>query len=124
MEICVERSLEMVVALLGILEAGGAYLPLDPEYPRERFSFMLEDARVSVLLTEERFRSQFAGNDLRFVYVDSNAAAIAEENPENPISSAGLDSLAYVMYTSGSTGRPKGVEVHHRGVLRLLFGDD
>ena len=85
---------------------------------------MLEDARVSVLLTEERFRSQFAGNDLRFVYVDSNAAAIAEENPENPISSAGLDSLAYVMYTSGSTGRPKGVEVHHRGVLRLLFGDD
>jgi amino acid adenylation domain-containing protein len=122
--LCVDRSLQMVVALLGILKAGGAYLPLDPRYPRERLNFMLEDARVSVLLTEECFRKQFADNDLRFVYMDSNAAVIAEDNSESPISSSGPDSLAYVMYTSGSTGRPKGVEIRHRGVLRLLFGVD
>ena len=109
--ICVERSLEMVVALLGILKAGGAYLPLDAEYPRERLCFMLEDSGVSVLLTEERFRSQFADNDLRCVCIDSNSAAIARENSENPDAWTDPDSLAYVMYTSGSTGRPKGVEV-------------
>jgi amino acid adenylation domain-containing protein len=122
--LCVDRSPQMVVALLGILKAGGAYLPLDPRYPRERLKFMLEDARVSVLLTEECFRKQFAGNDLRFVYLDSNAAAVAKDHSESPISSSGPDSLAYVMYTSGSTGRPKGVEVRHRSVLRLLFGVD
>ncbi|PYV39080.1 MAG: non-ribosomal peptide synthetase, partial [Acidobacteria bacterium] len=122
--LCVERSLEMVVGLLGILKAGGAYLPLDPDYPKERLAFMLEDARVSVLLTEQRFWKQLPGQEAQVICLDSDWQHIAQESNGSVHSGAGADSLAYVMYTSGSTGRPKGLEVCHRGVLRLLFGID
>ncbi len=138
--ICVERSLEMVVGLLGILKAGGAYVPLDPAYPKERLAFMLEDAQVSVLLTQERLvkeliedrRSKGDGDsrssilDPRFqvICLDADWELITKESEENPIGGATADTLAYLIYTSGSTGTPKGVEVLHRGIVRLLFGVD
>jgi amino acid adenylation domain-containing protein len=118
--ICVERSLEMIVGLLGILKAGGAYVTLDPCYPQERLSFMLEDAQVPVLLTQQR---SVEGLERLppLVCLDTDWEAIAKESQENPTSGAGDDNLAYVIYTSGSTGKPKGVAVPHKAVNRLLF---
>jgi amino acid adenylation domain-containing protein len=115
----VERSVEMVVALLGVLKAGGAYLPLDPEYPQERVRFMLEDAGAHVLLTERRLRAQLPEHGARIVALD-DCPALAGESVENPRASATPGSLAYVIYTSGSTGTPKGVAIEHRSVATLL----
>ncbi|MEG4918277.1 amino acid adenylation domain-containing protein [Microcoleus sp. B7-D4] len=118
--ICVERSLEMMVGLLGILKAGAAYLPLDPAYPKERLTFMLEDAQVPVLLTQQPQVEKLPSHQAKVVCLDTDWEAIKPESQENPISSVTADNLAYVMYTSGSTGRPKGVSVIHRGVVRLV----
>ena len=120
----VERSLDMVVALLAILKAGGAYLPLDPSYPKDRLAFMADDARPRLVLTERRLRDAFPGTRTRLVCLDDDAGLFAGGSEENPPSRATADNLAYVTYTSGSTGRPKGVEVRHRGVTRLVFGVD
>ncbi len=119
--ICMERSVEMIVGLLGILKAGGAYLPLDPSYPQERLSFILEDARVPVLLTQQHLVERLGAHESRVVYLDDSWNAIAQESPENPTSSVTSDRLAYVIYTSGSTGKPKGVAVPHKAVNRLVF---
>jgi len=116
----IERSVEMVVGLLGILKAGGAYLPLDPAYPRERLSFMLEDAAVLVLLTQARFVEIAPAHNAEVVCIDSDWEAISSESTENPISGATAESLAYVIYTSGSTGRAKGVAVTNRSIVRLV----
>ena len=124
MGVCLERSAEMVVALLGILKAGGAYLPLDPDYPQERLAFMLRDARTPILLTQQRGLSRLPEREARTVCLHSDWDAIAQESPENLAAEVGPDNLAYVMYTSGSTGRPKGVAVPHRAIVRLLFGVD
>ncbi|MEG3936130.1 amino acid adenylation domain-containing protein [Microcoleus sp. B13-B4] len=118
--ICVERSLDILVGLLGILKAGAAYLPLDPAYPQERLTFMLEDAQVPVLLTQQRQVEKLPSHRAKVVCLDTDWEAIKPESQENPISSVTADNLAYVMYTSGSTGRPKGVSVIHRGVVRLV----
>jgi amino acid adenylation domain-containing protein len=118
--ICVERSLDILVGLLGILKAGAAYLPLDPAYPQERLTFMLEDAQVPVLLTQQRQVEKLPSHRAKVVCLDTDWDAINRESQENPISSVTADNLAYVMYTSGSTGRPKGVSVIHRGVVRLV----
>ncbi|HET7342934.1 MAG TPA: amino acid adenylation domain-containing protein [Methylomirabilota bacterium] len=120
--VCLERSIDLVIALLGILKAGGAYVPLDPAYPRDRLRFMVADAGVRVLLTRAGLRDRVAGADLRVVALDAEANAVAAERDDNPPGVAWPDSLAYVMYTSGSTGQPKGVAVPHRAILRLLFG--
>jgi len=120
--ICVERSLDILVGLLGILKAGAAYLPLDPAYPQERLTFMLEDAQVPVLLTQQRQVEKLPSHRAKVVCLDTDWDAINRESQENPISSVTADNLAYVMYTSGSTGRPKGVSVIHRGVVRLVKG--
>ena len=120
--ICVERSLEMIVGLLGILKAGGAYLPLDPEYPQERLQFMLQDAGVSVLLTQERFIDKLPEHQGELFCLDTNWHLIAKSSQDNPNANTQATNLAYAIYTSGSTGQPKGVEVVHRGVNRLLFG--
>ncbi|BAZ50281.1 amino acid adenylation domain-containing protein [Nostoc sp. NIES-4103] len=120
--ICVERSLDMVVGLLGILKAGAAYLPLDPAYPQERLSFMLEDAQVSVLLTQQRLVNNLPEYQGKVIQLDTDWEIIAQQSAENLTSQVTPDNLAYVIYTSGSTGKPKGVEVVHRGVNRLLFG--
>ncbi len=127
--VCMERSLEMVIGLLGILKAGGAYLPLEPTYPQERLAFMLDDAQVSTLLTHERLLVKLTEpgapeQGRRMVCLDTDWAVIARENEEKPCSGVTAENLAYVMYTSGSTGTPKGVAVCHRSVMRLLFGVD
>jgi len=131
--ICVERSLEMMIGLLGILKAGGAYVPLDPAYPRERLAFMLQDARVSVLLTQERFiedgrlklensdpRSSILDPQMKVVCLDADWETICHESAENLVSGVTSDNLAYVIYTSGSTGRPKGVQVLHRSLVNCI----
>ncbi|MFN6563899.1 MAG: non-ribosomal peptide synthase/polyketide synthase [Nostoc sp. ChiSLP01] len=125
--ICVERSLEMIVGLLGILKAGGAYLPLDPEYPQERLSFMLEDAQISVLLTQQQFVDTLQTTSLhqaRVVCLDTDREKITQNSSSNPENTATPDNLAYIIYTSGSTGKPKGVLVNHNNVTRLFAATD
>jgi aspartate racemase len=122
--ICVERSLNMIVAILGVLKAGGAYVPLDPAYPKERLSFMLEDTQVRVVLTEVTSLPNLPSTSARVICLDPDCEEVAREPQDNLINQSTADSLAYVIYTSGSTGVPKGVEVCHRGVVRLLFGVD
>ena len=115
--ICMERGLELAVGLLGILKVGGAYVPLDPAYPSERIAFMLEDAQLGVLLTQQRFAATLSGNDARLLCLDTDWERFAEEPDDNPPQVTTSEHLAYVIYTSGSTGKPKGVLVPHRGVV-------
>ena len=115
--ICVERSLEMVVGLLGILKAGGAYVPLDPSYPAARLKFILGDARTPVLLTQERLVEGLPEeHKTRVVRLDADWPVIARKSGENFTSRATADNLAYMIYTSGSTGQPKGVMIDHRAL--------
>lgn len=121
--VCVDRSLEMMVGLLGILKAGGAYVPLDPTYPRDRLAFMVEDSGCPVLLTREHLVDHLPGEDLARVCLDRDWDEIAtapsvEHAPVDP------GQLAYVIFTSGSTGRPKGVMVEHRNVVNFFEGMD
>jgi len=116
----IDRSPELIVALLGILKAGGGYLPLDPNYPRERLAFMLDDAQVQVVVTDGRWASALPNSTARLLLLDQEAAAIAREDARPLPTRVSADSLAYINYTSGSTGTPKGVEVHHRAVNRLV----
>ncbi|MEH1938080.1 MAG: amino acid adenylation domain-containing protein [Nostoc sp.] len=119
--ICVERSIEMVVGLLGILKAGGAYLPVDPEYPTERLRFMLEDAQVPVLLTQQKLLDRLAPHQTQLVCLDTDWQLISQLSQDNLITEAQTNNLAYVIYTSGSTGQPKGVLIAHQGLLNLVF---
>jgi len=112
-----ERSLDMMVVLLGTLKAGGAYMPLDPSYPQERLAFMLSDSQVSVLLTMEKFLEDLPEYAGHVVCMDKDFEAIAGGSEENPVSGITADSAAYVIYTSGSTGTPKGVIGLHRGAV-------
>ncbi|HEY0097997.1 MAG TPA: amino acid adenylation domain-containing protein, partial [Pyrinomonadaceae bacterium] len=118
--ILMERSVEMVVALLGVLKAGGAYLPLDPAYPVERLHFMLDAARVPVVLTKEHLRINLPANDARIICVDSTGEINSQYSRSNPESEIRADNLAYVIYTSGSTGTPKGVMITHGSVVNLI----
>jgi amino acid adenylation domain-containing protein len=118
--ICVERSLEMVVGLLGILKAGGAYVPLDPAYPKERLALMLSDAQVSVLLTLRNLVAGLPEHQAHVVSLDADWGVIEKENEENPLSAVTAENLAYVIYTSGSTGKPKGVQISHSCVANFL----
>ena len=115
--IAAERSLDLMVGLLAVLKAGGAYLPLDPAHPAERLAFMLSDAQPRVLLTQRALVATLPDSDATRVFLDDDFSAESDENPE-----AGVppDSLAYVIYTSGSTGRPKGVMNAHRGIANQL----
>ncbi|KYC42726.1 non-ribosomal peptide synthetase [Scytonema hofmannii PCC 7110] len=122
--ICVERSLLTIVGILGILKAGGAYVPLDPEYPQERLSFMLEDARVGVLLTQQQLVESLPKHQAHIVCLDTDWEKIARECSSNLENTATPENLAYVIYTSGSTGKPKGVLVNHSNVVRLFAATD
>jgi amino acid adenylation domain-containing protein len=117
--ICVNRSIEMLVCLLGILKAGSAYLPLDPDYPKERLLFMIEDAKVEVILAERAVPQKISSLAKKIIYIDDiELGGLPISNPEFPVSA---DSLAYIIYTSGSTGIPKGVQVSHATVRNLLL---
>jgi len=118
--VCMERSPEMVVALIAVLKAGGAYVPLDPAYPQERLSLILGDARPQVLLTQCRLRATLPFCDAHLVEVDTEWEAVSSRNEANPTSSVTAENLAYVIYTSGSTGRPKGVMIPHAAVVNFL----
>jgi amino acid adenylation domain-containing protein len=118
--ICVERSVEMVIGILGILKAGGAFVPLDPEYPSERLAYMLQDAGAEVLLTQQVLLERLPQHKAACMDLDSaweELMAYSAENP-NPLQIPG--NLAYVIYTSGSTGRPKGVMLTHQGLSNLV----
>ena len=118
-----DRSIEMMVGLLGILKSGGAYVPLDPTYPSERLSFMVRDAQLSIVLTEERVIQSLPAltqQGVRVIRMDADSDGISAESDRNPTSGVTSDSLAYVIYTSGSTGHPKGVQIPHRAVLNFL----
>jgi amino acid adenylation domain-containing protein len=119
--VCMERSVELVVALLGVLKAGGAYVPFDPSYPRDRLQFMLEDAQAGVLLTQSHLLPHLPAYDAAPICLDDAATLLDGEPETNPEIAVDLDNLAYVIYTSGSTGRPKGAMNTHRGICNRLF---
>lgn len=115
-----ERTPELVVALLAVWKAGGAYVPLDPAYPPERLSFMIDDAQTLALLTQEKFRNLFASVGHKAIFLDSDWPKLEGENGSNLDPVAKPSDLAYVIYTSGSTGKPKGAMIHHRGLVNYL----
>jgi amino acid adenylation domain-containing protein len=117
---CIERSIELIVALVAILKAGGAYVPLDSAYPKERLKFFLEDTRAKIVLTNKTVPAFLADCSSICQYVDVSEAASSSLADANPSPAVGPTSLAYVMYTSGSTGLPKGVMVENRSIVRLV----
>jgi amino acid adenylation domain-containing protein/thioester reductase-like protein len=119
--ICMARSLEMVIALMGILKAGGAYLPLDPAYPAERLAFMLEDAQISVLLTQSSLKNALPETKAQVVCLDTKP--LSHLSTANPFCSVKTDNLVYVIYTSGSTGKPKGVMIQHQSLVNFVHTD-
>ena len=126
--ISTQRSPEMIVGILGVMKAGGAYLPVDPTYPPERVAFMLEDSAAPVLLTQESLRQRLPAHNAREVLLDAHWPLIAQEDDSNLELLTTPENTAYVIYTSGSTGKPKGAALRHRGlsnlteVQRLAFG--
>jgi amino acid adenylation domain-containing protein len=119
------RSPAMLEAMLGVWKAGAAYVPIDPSYPAERIAFMLDDAQVARVLTQQALTATLPGSTSKQWLLDGDATVFAAQATSNPAASAGLSDLAHIIYTSGSTGRPKGVMIEHRGVLALLrWADD
>lgn len=118
--ICLERSIEMVIGLLGILKAGGAYLPLDPSYPKERLAYLLANSQAPVVLTRRQLVNKLPEVKANIICIDSDKECINRESYKNPITNVKSDNLAYVIYTSGSTGLPKGVLGTHKGALNRL----
>jgi hypothetical protein len=119
--ICVERSLLMIIGLLGILKAGGAYVPLDPAYPQERLTWMLSDSRVPVLLTQKHLLVEQEFDGLYVICLDTDWEVISHESEENLVSGATPENLAYIIYTSGSTGKPKGVMIQHQSLVNFTL---
>ncbi|MBD2625735.1 non-ribosomal peptide synthetase [Trichormus variabilis] len=118
--LCVKRSIDMIVGILGILKAGGAYIPLDPDYPQERLSMMLNDAQVSVLLTQKQLISQLPTHTTQILCLDDTNWQTTSENITNVANITQPSNLAYVIYTSGSTGKPKGVAIEHRSLVNFV----
>lgn len=117
--ISIERSLEMVIGLLGILKAGGAYVPLDPAYPQQRLAYMLSDAKVLALLTSENLLTHLPETETNLICLDRDWQTIAQNSTENLLTAVKTENLAYLIYTSGSTGKPKGVTISHRSLLNF-----
>ncbi len=119
--VCLERTPDLVVALLGVWKSGGAYVPLDSTYPEDRLSFMVGDSAVRVLLTQEKCKRLFPSMEEKTICLDSDWPVIAKESSSNPEGNTAPSNLAYVMYTSGSTGKPKGAMILHRGLVNYLW---
>ncbi len=115
--ICMESALDMPVAILGVLKAGGVYVPLDPEYPKDRLAYMIRDSGISLLLTRQSLASKLATEGVDVLCVDLERKSIALESRENPDSRATPANLAYMIFTSGSTGQPRGIHVPHGGMV-------
>ena len=122
--VCLDRSVEMVVAVLAVLKAGGAYVPVDPGYPPHRIEHMIADSRAKVVVSDSRHQSRLSGSGATVLDLDRDATAISRHPTTAPASGAHSANLAYVIYTSGSTGRPKGVMVEHRNVVNFFAGMD
>ncbi|HUN44157.1 MAG TPA: amino acid adenylation domain-containing protein [Acetobacteraceae bacterium] len=118
--ICLQRSLDLVVGILGILKAGAAYVPLDASYPHDRLAFMIDDARLEILLTHSELRTRLPDRAPAAIDLGRDWETIARQSPANTAAKVGPDDLAYVIYTSGSTGRPKGAMLEHRNVVNYL----
>ncbi|HYD80083.1 MAG TPA: amino acid adenylation domain-containing protein, partial [Paucimonas sp.] len=118
--ISVERSLDLVIAVLAILKAGGAYVPLDPAYPKDRLAYMLADAKPAVLLTQRQLADNLPPHDIPLFCMDTEEERLAAFPSANPVNLTLPDNLAYVIYTSGSTGLPKGVQLRHSGLANLI----
>ncbi|WP_333465865.1 amino acid adenylation domain-containing protein [Microcoleus sp. T3_B1] len=114
--LCVERSIEVIIGILGILKAGGAYVPLDPAYPQERLAFMLEDTNLKVVLTKTEWIEILPVITASVICLDADWQKIEQQSQENPVCDVTPENLAYLIYTSGSTGKPKGVQMPHASV--------
>jgi non-ribosomal peptide synthetase component F len=115
--ICLKRSLELPVALLAVLKAGGACVPLDPDYPKDRLAYILQDSHAPVLITQPGLHSALGSVQAEVLYLDADWKTISGQSPENPPLVTRPEDLAYIIYTSGSTGRPRGVQLMHRGLV-------
>ncbi|MCQ6536387.1 amino acid adenylation domain-containing protein [Bacillus mycoides] len=123
--LCVERSLEMIVGILGILKAGGAYVPLDPTYPEQRLQYILEDAGIQLFVTQESLKElKWLPENIKSICLDRDRDEIGQESKTLPFSDVSSQNLAYVIYTSGSTGNPKGVMIEHHNIIRLFKSTD
>jgi len=118
--VCLERSINMVAALIAVMKSGNAYIPIDPHYPDERIGFMLNDAGASLLITETVFQGKFSGRFNQCIIMDGEWEQISREDPANIGLNPDPENLAYIIYTSGSTGKPKGVPIRHRSVSNFL----
>ena len=118
--LCLERSLGMLVAILGVLKAGSAYVPMDPSYPQERLAWMLEDTQAPVVITTRELRGSLPETAAQVIELDTAWPQITEQSKQNLGTIAAPENAAYVIYTSGSTGKPKGVVVEHSGIVRLF----
>ena len=119
--ICIERGAEMVIGLLGILKAGATFVPVDPNYPEDRISYMLEDTAAALVVSSRASRSKInTDSTVEVIELDGDAAAISQQPTTNLSNHTDATQLAYVIYTSGSTGKPKGVMIAHTSVVNLL----
>ncbi|AFZ23112.1 amino acid adenylation enzyme/thioester reductase family protein [Cylindrospermum stagnale PCC 7417] len=118
--LCVERSIEVIIGILGILKAGGAYVPLDPAYPQERLAFMLEDTNLKVLLTKTEWIEILPVTTASVILLDADWQKIEQHSQQNPVCDATPENLAYLIYTSGSTGKPKGVQMPHASICSYI----
>jgi amino acid adenylation domain-containing protein/non-ribosomal peptide synthase protein (TIGR01720 family) len=116
-----ERSLDMLVGILGVMKSGGGYVPLDPSYPADRLAYMVADSGTTTIVTHDLLHDSVPATDAHVINMDRERAQIENENPSNPSCGAGAGTMVYIIYTSGSTGRPKGVMVEHRGLSSLIY---
>lgn len=118
--ICIGRSIDLIIAVIGVIKAGAAYVPIDTELPEERKKFIIADSEIKILLTSEKFRIKTSDNQVNIVYIDNDWEITSKERYGNPVHAIPSDTAAYVIYTSGSTGLPKGVSVGHNGLVNLI----
>ncbi len=120
--ICIDKNIEMVIGILAVLKSGGAYVPVDPNYPKERLDFIIEDTNSSFILSSSNFKSIVGRYDSKnIIYLDEKLEIVPEDNWDSPKTEFSTNNLAYVIYTSGSTGKPKGVKIEHKSLMNFLF---